>query len=353
MAKEVYKGSSNRLLEIEKRDRERRAEAQAERLRQEHEREEREKAGIPNFFGSSYPRAVPPSPSPSPAPDILDAQNNFTPDAQLSDILDAQNAIILGVQVGAESDAQNIVTLGVQDDINLDTQSGSSIDVQSNNLLDAQRPILDAQSESPPLSLDASLPKKSITRTPKRAEGKWAKYEETRERSGARGRVNIRPLNAILLKVKHYLVEHDIEMQDWFENASIEYMKVLDAQKQSDLGSRASTDDDRLMMKFNTNLTIINLYSQITDGNKWTLKDDQAAAGLNDRDYRVIELAMIRTRIRALRRSIVIKWFKYFRDEIDLAFDEYAKTDSQMLDMQLMRNRELLDLARKGIEVDA
>ena len=58
MAKQEFIGSSTRLMEAQRRQRARQEEAQADRQRQELEREEREKAGIPNFFGSSFPRAV-------------------------------------------------------------------------------------------------------------------------------------------------------------------------------------------------------------------------------------------------------------------------------------------------------
>lgn len=226
----------------------------------------------------------------------------------------------------------------VQNGVILDNQSAPSL---GNNLV--------VQKPSSRRNLDGKTTKKKGIWTTKHD---WRKYEQNRERSGARGRWDCRPLNSILNKIEHYMVDAKLSKQDWFEKASLLLIDYLDNQTALNLDVNTSTDDDRLMMAYSTKVPIINLYRRITENN-WTARDDAVGVSYNDRDLRIIEIAMIRTKIRSMRNKTVIKWFKYFKDEIDDHLIMLSDIPTAAIEAQLTSGRKLLDLAKQGIEVDA
>ena len=54
------------------------------------------------------------------------------------------------------------------------------------------------------------------------------------------------------------MIDAKLTKQDWFERASMLLIEYLDNQKAQNLDGNTSTDDDRLMMVYSTNVTIIN-----------------------------------------------------------------------------------------------
>lgn len=97
----------------------------------------------------------------------------------------------------------------------LDNQKARSEAVQNNPDLATN---LANQTHGKKRNLDGKTTKQSGYRTPKTD---WRKYEKNRERSGARGRWDCRPLNSILNKVEHYMIDAKLTKQDWFERASM------------------------------------------------------------------------------------------------------------------------------------
>jgi hypothetical protein len=107
------------------------------------------------------------------------------------------------------------------------------------------------------------------------------------------------------------------------------------------------------MIKFNTHSGIISLHAEYARAARWTAKDDLAGQEFNGADFRVVEIAMIRTAIRAGKRKTPIKWFRYFHDEIVLALEEYSALDAALIDAVLTQARRMWQLHKQGHDVDA
>ncbi len=108
------------------------------------------------------------------------------------------------------------------------------------------------------------------------------------------------------------------------------------------------------MKTFVCDSRIINLYREVT-GNRWTMTDDGVGVQFNELDFRIVEIAMIRTYIRWLKvpSRKPIKWFKYFKDEIELHAEELKAHSANTVEVMATQARKLLNLAKQGIEVDA
>lgn len=237
---------------------------------------------------------------------------------------------------------------------NLAIQTLPNMDSQK-NILDSQSPKTDSQ--KPPENDHLEIKKAKSNKKPiakKEKEGRWTKYEKNRDRSGERGEFFCRPRNAILKRAKHLMVEHGLKTHEFFELATTMIGEYLDSQKGKPLDSLISTDNDRLMKTFVCDSRIINLYREVT-GNRWTMTDDGVGVQFNDLDFRIVEIAMIRTYIRWLKvpSRKPIKWFKYFKDEIELHAEELKAHSANTIDVMATQARKLLGLAKQGVEVDA
>lgn len=301
----------------------------------------------------------------------LDSQINAPSDSQNKHLTDIYSVGNLAGQITNKPDSQALQQhqgkAGERRSSKADSTSSrirnkSSLAIHITPDLDSQTNNLDIQ----PLEIDSQkLPgnddleikkaksyKKSIAK--KEKEGRWTKYEKNRDRSGERGEFFCRPRNAILKRAKHLMVEHGLKTHEFFELATTMLGEYLDSQKGKPLDILISTDNDRLMRTFICNSHIINLYREVT-GNRWTMTDDGVGVQFNDLDFRIVEIAMIRTYIRWLKipSRKPIKWFKYFKDEIELHTEELKAHSANTIDVMATQARKLLHLAKQGVEVDA
>lgn len=142
-------------------------------------------------------------------------------------------------------------------------------------------------------------------------------------------RLALRPNAEILKKVKHFCVEHNYTLVNFFEMASLKFME-LGAHTDTSGGALAPLDNRRLMMLFKTKPLIINLYLAYTAAfneasqggagkwsGKWLPRDDEAAAVYNEVDVRIIELGILQTQVNKGIGSAKIQTFQYYTGEIN------------------------------------
>lgn len=242
----------------------------------------------------------------------LDAQLITNVDAQFPYELDSQTHPTNNAQPDAELDAQLIRKVDSQAELNLGIQLERAQDAQPKNLA--------VQPTSSPSEIDTKISKRKRVGHPtstQKSKKEWKKeWEENRERDSDRGRVFIRPRTDILNRINHKRVDLNLTQQEWYEEASLHYLEHLDAQPKTGLDSNIATDDRRLMIRFNTTLSIISLYRELT-GNKWDAVDDRLGKEFNDVDIRLVEISMLKTHLKSQRRGKKkINSFNYYCEEL-------------------------------------
>jgi hypothetical protein len=143
-------------------------------------------------------------------------------------------------------------------------------------------------------------------------------------RKGDRHRSDKVPFNnrlseAIVNRIKHFCVDHNLEQQEFAELAAIHFMDVVDSRQAMKLDSKIALDDRDLMIMFKTSPAIINLYLQYNPENRWKPADDYEGERYNGRDIRLVEVGIIQTQFNA--RFKKINSFKYYTTEIDIALE--------------------------------
>lgn len=247
-------------------------------------------------------------------------QSELQLDAQLSASFDAQSSYKLDSQTRTTNDAQPDTKLDAQLVRSFDSQPESNLGIQLEEERDAQPKNLDVQPTSSQGEIDTKISKRKRVGHPtstQKSKKEWKKeWEENRERDSDRGRVFIRPRTDILNRINHKRVDLNLTQQEWYEEASLHYLEHLDAQPKTGLDSNIATDDRRLMIRFNTTLSIISLYRELT-GNKWDAVDDRSGKEFNDVDIRLVEISMLKTHLKSQRRGKKkINSFNYYCEEL-------------------------------------
>lgn len=133
--------------------------------------------------------------------------------------------------------------------------------------------------------------------------------------STARTPFNNRLDSSIVKQIKHFCIEHKMEMQEFAELSAIHFMNTVASHQGEGVTSTLALDDRRLMMRYKTSPFIINLYLRYNPQNKWRPADDQAAERYNDKDVRLVELGIIQTQFNANFKRI--NSFQYYVPEIE------------------------------------
>jgi hypothetical protein len=112
-------------------------------------------------------------------------------------------------------------------------------------------------------------------------------------------------------------------------------MDALESQETDGGAIVIAPDTKRMMMKYKTDPSIINLYLHYNADNKWTSADDRAASKYNLVDIRQIELAVIHTQFNA--RFKKINSFSYYVPEIEEMLE--VPLQGETLDIMLKQHK--------------
>ena len=196
-------------------------------------------------------------------------------------------------------------------------------DSQLSTKQDSQLPTTIA-SQLPPSSLLSSKPTApAIRQTPRRKVDSHRK-PKVDSRKGDRHRSDKVPFNnrlseATVNRIKHFCVDHNLELQEFAELSAIHFMDAVDSHQTEKLASSLAPDDRDLMIIFKTSPAIINLYLKYNPENRWKPADDYEGLRYNDKDIRLVEVGIIQTQFNA--RFKKINSFKYYATEIDIALE--------------------------------
>lgn len=140
----------------------------------------------------------------------------------------------------------------------------------------------------------------------------WKKVALNRKKASVFVRANEETVN----KFKKFCIDQGWDVSYGTELAWNFLMSNAASHTEEDVAIKLAHDDRRLMKMFKTKPSIINHYLRYNEKNKWTTKDDEAAAKFNEVDLRIIELGFIQTQINAgLRKRI--NSFSYYVNEIE------------------------------------
>ena len=146
----------------------------------------------------------------------------------------------------------------------------------------------------------------------------------------------------ILRRIKSFCVQTGIELGEYIERLALHHLELVDSTKEK----RETPQIDK-MITFRSCPSIINLYERLTK-NRWTWRDDKEASPYSEPDTNSIEIAMIRTLMRAKEK---IGSFKYFIPEIEKELAMNFKPETKIV--MLASAREALNAKRMGFEIDA
>jgi hypothetical protein len=147
------------------------------------------------------------------------------------------------------------------------------------------------------------------------------------------GQVNIQPEPELLREIKHFLVDHDMSMREFFEYSARTYLDGVARRLSEGVSSDEALND--LLTKFKTVDNIIRLYSDYTH-NRWKLHDDEGGHQFNEADPRYVEIGILNTLLRFKGKRI--NSFKYFVPEIEEALA--VKLADETLGIMLKRRRQ-------------
>ncbi len=148
---------------------------------------------------------------------------------------------------------------------------------------------------------------------------------------------------AILKQIRRFIEENEMELGEYFEMLALHHLEMVYSTK-----NKSTTPQIDKMIIYRSSVTIINLYQTYLKKNRWTWNDDKEASRYSDSQIEIIEVAMIRTLIRAKNQ---VRTFKYFVPEIEI---ELAQTlDEKTRKIQLASARLLYGKFKQGIKVDA
>lgn len=136
-------------------------------------------------------------------------------------------------------------------------------------------------------------------------------------------------------RIKHFLVDHDLEQQEFAELSAIHFIDVVESHHNEKSDSTLSLDERDQMILFKTQPLIINLYLQYNPENRWKPADDYEGQRYNDKDIRLVEIGIIQTQFNA--RFKKINSFKYYTVEIDAALE--VPLSDETIDIMLKQGR--------------
>ena len=160
-----------------------------------------------------------------------------------------------------------------------------------------------------------------------------------------KNKVRIQPRidKKILKRIKGFCEKKGFELGEYIEMLALHHLDLVDSTKTQKV---ESTDDKTII--FRANILIINLYETLTKKNRWTWNDDKEAFRFSESSIESIEVAMIRTIVRAKQP---IRSFKYFVPEIELELAINVAPDLRVI--QLASARKLFEMYLQGIPVEA
>jgi hypothetical protein len=200
--------------------------------------------------------------------------------------------------------------------------------------VDGQSSSLSGGVDGPPSTLkkaDGHIGKKGTATKSDRHRGNKARYDN-----------RIDP--EILRQIKRFLIEQNMDQQDFAELSAVHFLRHVAVHKNENVDGRPSLDDrTRMMMVYKTSPSIINLYLQYNPDNKWKAGDDRAGEQFNKTDLRLVELGILHTLLRTERKRI--HSFNYFVPEIDETVA--VPLDTETINIMLKRRREQYEKLRK------
>jgi hypothetical protein len=194
---------------------------------------------------------------------------------------------------------------------------------QLSTMLDSQLST-EAASQLPPASMLSTTIPKTASRLATTRKVASHQRKKAASRKGDRHRSDKVPFNnrlseAIVSRIRHFCVDHNLEQQEFAELAAIHFMEEVDSHHSEKVDSMLALDDRDLMIMYKTSPIIINLYLQYNPENRWKPADDYEGVRYNDKDIRLVEVGIIQTQFNA--RFKKINSFKYYTTEIDIALE--------------------------------
>lgn len=194
---------------------------------------------------------------------------------------------------------------------------------QLSTATDSQHATTPAIQIPPPSLLPTDPPEAAIqVAKPRKVESHRRRKVDSRKGDRHRGDkvpFNNRISDTTLQRIKHFLVDHGMEQQEFAELSAIHFMDAVDSQQEGKTDSKLSPDEREMMILFKTSPSIINLYLQYNPENRWKPADDYEGQRYNDKDIRLVEVGIIQTQFNA--RFKKINSFKYYTVEIDVALE--------------------------------
>lgn len=136
----------------------------------------------------------------------------------------------------------------------------------------------------------------------------------------------------IFKRIKHYCVDRGISIGEFVETVGVHHIDLVGSHQNANMatgnvevvGTLLPHDD--LMRLYKTDEDIIRLYQKYNPGNKWRATDDAVACKYNKVDRRILEYAMVLTKVNA--RFKKINSFKYYEDEINCCVDKHLSLET-------------------------
>jgi len=240
----------------------------------------------------------------------------------------------------------NIFSRDSQQQTNGDTTS-ESLEIQNSGSGKTTNEKLDIKLSNDQFSGGQEIPKndsliaeaEKLDIQPASKKKDWAKYNKSRSTEP----VFIRADQDLVKEIKHFNVEHGLQMRDFFELSALSFMQGSGNTKKGKLDSNISSDERRLIWK--TDTSIINLYLAynliFNPSTKWKVNDDKVGVLFNDVDIRIVELGIIQSQGNKMQSDpeCRINSFKYYSTEINLFVEQGLAPSSLDMILQITRNR--------------
>lgn len=228
-----------------------------------------------------------------------------------------------------------------QDSEPVERQISTGQDSQISTGRDSQQATIPINQLPPPSLLPTAAAESAITIAKSRKVASHRR-KHVDSRKGDRHRGDKVPFNnriseATYQRIKHFLVDHDMEQQEFAELSAIHFMDALAIHRAENPASGLASDERELMILFKTSPPIINLYLQYNPENRWKPADDYEGQRYNDKDIRLIEVGIIQTQFNA--RFKKINSFKYYTTEIDIALDTPLADETIVVMLKHARRR--------------
>ncbi len=174
-------------------------------------------------------------------------------------------------------------------------------------------------------------------------QNKVVEYRKKDRHSKNKQRVQPSIDKVILKQIRRFIEKNEIELGEYFEMLALHHLEMVHSTE-----NKSTTPQIDKMIIFRSSVTIINLYETYLEKNKWTWNDDKEASRFSDAQIEAIEVAMIRTLIRAKNQ---VRTFKYFVPEIEIELAQAL--DPKTRQIQLASARLMYSKFKQGIKVDA